>query len=105
VDLSGRRLRFSVYLSGPNTLYFSDGYDVSVFEASGANCGVVGVDAPVPIPVQQWTQVTSNTFDTIGVALCTGISPNPQIVNSFSIRIKLDQLWTGDIYFDDIQIL
>jgi len=105
VDLRGRKLRFSVYLSGSNTLYFSDGYDISVFEASGANCGGVGVDAPVPIPVQLWTQVTSSTFDTIGFAQCTGINPNPQIVNSFSIHIKLDQPWTGDIYFDDIQIL
>jgi hypothetical protein len=108
VDLRGRKLRFSVYLSplpGQNALYFSDGYDLSVFEASGANCGGVGVDAPVPIPVQLWTQVTSKTFDTIGFAQCTGINPNPQIVNSFSIHIKLDQLWTGDIYFDDIQIL
>ena len=105
VNLTGKRLRFSIYLAGPATLFTADGYDVSVYSTSGANCGGLSSDVPTPLPVQQWTQVTTGTFDNPLFADCTLINPNAASVNAISIHLKFDQLWEGDIYFDDIQVL
>lgn len=105
VNLTGKRLRFSIYLSGPGTLFVADGYDVSVFEASGANCGGLSSNAPSPLPVNQWVQVTTSNFESLQFADCTGINPDSGSVNAISIHLKFDQQWEGDIYFDDVQIL